>query len=29
MIDNTRVILGRRAIVDPDRTIFNALSDLR
>ena len=29
LIDNTRVMHGRRAIVDPARTIFNALSDLR
>jgi hypothetical protein len=28
MIDNTRVMHGRRAITDPDRTIFNALSYL-
>jgi alpha-ketoglutarate-dependent taurine dioxygenase len=26
LIDNTRVMHGRRAIVDPDRTIYNALS---
>lgn len=29
LIDNTRVMHGRRAIVDPERSIFNALSDLR
>ena len=29
LIDNTRVMHGRRAIVDPARTIYNALSDLR
>ena len=29
LIDNTRVMHGRRAIVDPSRTIYNALSDLR
>lgn len=28
MIDNTRVMHGRRAITDPDRTVFNALSYL-
>ncbi len=28
LIDNTRVMHGRRAIVDPLRTIYNALSDL-
>jgi alpha-ketoglutarate-dependent taurine dioxygenase len=26
LIDNTRVMHGRRAILDPDRTIYNALS---
>lgn len=26
VIDNTRVMHGRRAITDPDRTIYNALS---
>lgn len=26
LIDNTRVMHGRRAITDPNRTIFNALS---
>ena len=29
LIDNTRVMHGRRAIGDPSRTIYNALSDLR
>lgn len=29
LIDNTRVMHGRRAIQDPQRTIFNALSFLR
>ena len=29
LIDNTRVMHGRRAIVDPSRAIYNALSDLR
>ncbi|GHE57366.1 TauD/TfdA family dioxygenase [Streptomyces capitiformicae] len=28
LIDNTRVMHGRRAITDPDRTIYNAQSDL-
>ena len=27
-IDNTRVMHGRRAIIDPKRTVYNALSDL-
>ncbi|WP_254648581.1 TauD/TfdA family dioxygenase [Streptomyces sp. GbtcB6] len=28
LIDNTRVMHGRRAITDPDRTVYNAQSDL-